>query len=211
MMKIPYATLERIATYLRCVKNLQALGVKIISSSDLAKNTRATPEQVRKDLSYFGKFGKTGEGYNLDKLVKKLERILRTKKEWRVCIIGAGSLGSALARYPGFKESGYNIVALFDNNPSKIGKSRGSAKIFDIKNFKEIIETMKIELAILTVPQSAYEDIKELLENSKIKGIINFIPHTLRLKTRRKIPIVNIDLAQKLYILSYLIKNKWEE
>ena len=210
-MKIPYATLERIATYLRCVKNLQALGVKIISSSDLAKNTRATPEQVRKDLSYFGKFGKTGEGYNLDKLVKKLERILRTKKEWRVCIIGAGSLGSALARYPGFKESGYNIVALFDNNPSKIGKSRGSAKIFDIKNFKEIIETMKIELAILTVPQSAYEDIKELLENSKIKGIINFIPHTLRLKTRRKIPIVNIDLAQKLYILSYLIKNKWEE
>jgi NADH/NAD ratio-sensing transcriptional regulator Rex len=81
----------------------------------------------------------------------------------------------------------------------------------DIKNFKEIIENMKIELAILTVPQSAYEDVKELLENSKIKGIINFIPHTLRLKTRRKIPIVNIDLAQKLYILSYLIKNKWEE
>jgi redox-sensing transcriptional repressor len=210
MMKIPYATLERIATYLRCVKNLQALGVKTISSSDLAKNTRATPEQVRKDLSHFGKFGKTGEGYNLDKLVKKLERILRTKKEWRVCIIGAGSLGSALARYPGFKESGYNIVALFDNDPPKIGKSRGSAKIFDIKNFKEIIETMKIELAILTVPQSAYEDVKELLENSKIKGIINFIPHTLRLKTRRKIPIINVDLAQKLYILSYIIKNKWE-
>ena len=83
MMKIPYATLERIATYLRCVKNLQVLGVKIISSSDLAKNTRATPEQVRKDLSYFGKFGKTSECYNLDKLVKKLERILRTKKSGR--------------------------------------------------------------------------------------------------------------------------------
>jgi redox-sensing transcriptional repressor len=161
-------------------------------------------------LSYFRKFGKTGSEYDVNNLIKKLERILRTKKEWKVCIIGAGSLGSALARYPGFKESGYNIVALFDNDPFKIGKSRSSAKILDIKNFKEIIENMKIELAILTVPQSAYEDVKELLENSKIKGIINFIPHTLRLQTRRKIPIVNIDLAQKLYILSYLIKNKWE-
>jgi redox-sensing transcriptional repressor len=121
------------------------------------------------------------------------------------------SLGEALARYPGFKESGYYISALFDNNSSKIGKMIESVKIFNIKNFKEIIENTKIELAILTVPQSACEDVKELLENSKIKGIINFIPHTLRLKTRRKIPIVNIDLAQKLYILSYLIKNKWEE
>ncbi len=162
-------------------------------------------------MSYFGKFGKTGSEYDVNNLIKKLERILRTKKERKVCIIGAGSLGSALVRYPGFKESGYNIVALFDNDPFKIGKSRSSAKILDIKNFKEIIENMKIELAILTMPQSAYKDIKGLLENSKIKGIINFIPHTLRLKTRRKIPIVNIDLAQKLYILSYLIKNKWEE
>lgn len=161
-------------------------------------------------MSYFRKFGKTGSEYDVNNLIKKLERILRTKKEWKVCIIGAGSLGSALVRYPGFKESGYNIVALFDNDPFKIGKSRSSAKILDIKNFKEIIENMKIELAILTMPQSAYKDIKGLLENSKIKGIINFIPHTLRLQTRRKIPIVNIDLAQKLYILSYLIKNKWE-
>ncbi len=207
-VKIPYATIERIATYLRCMKHLQAQGVKLISSSELAQNTKTTPEQVRKDLSYFGKFGKTGEGYNVDKLAKKLERILRTKKEWKVCIIGAGSLGGALARYPGFKESGYCIVALFDNNPAKIGKKIGSAEIFDIKNFKEITEKTKIELAMLAVPQSSYEDVKEILENSKINGVINFIPHTLRLKTRRKIPVVNVDLAQKLYILSYLIKNK---
>jgi len=211
MMKIPYATLERIATYLRCVKNLQVLGVKIISSSDLAKNTRATPEQVRKDLSYFGKFGKTGSGYDVNNLIKKLERILKKKKEWNVCIIGAGSLGSALARYPGFKESGYNIVALFDNDPSKIGKSRGSAKIFDIKNFKEITENKKIEIAILAVPRGSHEDVEEILKNCKIKGALNFIPYTLKLKTRRKISIINVDLAQKLYILSYLIKNKWEE
>jgi redox-sensing transcriptional repressor len=207
-MKIPYVTIERIATYLRCVKNLQARGVNVISSSELAKNTRATPEQVRKDLSYFGKFGKTGSGYNVNKLSKKLEKILRKRKEWNVCIIGAGSLGSALARYPGFKESGYNIIALFDNSPAKIGQHIGSAEVFDIKNFKEITEKMRIEIAMLAVPRSSYEDTEGILLSSKIKGIINFIPHTLKLKTRRKISIVNVDLAQKLYILSYLINNK---
>jgi len=93
--------------------------------------------------------------------MKKLERILRTKKEWKVCIIGASPLGSTLARYPGFKESWYNIVALFDNDPSKIGKSRGSAKIFDIKNFKEITKNKKIEIAILAVPRSSHEDVEE--------------------------------------------------
>ena len=164
-----------------------------------------------KDLSYFGKFGKTGSRYDVNNLIKKLERILKKKKEWNICIIGAGSLGEALARYPGFKESGYDISALFDNNSSKIGKMIESVKIFDIKNFKEITKNKKIEIAILAVPRSSHEDVEETLKSSKIKGALNFIPYTLRLKTRRKIPIVNIDLAQKLYILSYLIKNKWEE
>jgi redox-sensing transcriptional repressor len=207
-MKIPYATIERIATYLRCVKHLEELGVKVISSSELAQNTKATPEQVRKDLSYFGKFGKTGSGYDVKKLAKKLERILRKRKEWQVCILGAGALGSSLARYPGFGESGYKIAALFDHNPSKIGRKVGTIEIYDIKNFHEIVEKMKIEIAILAVPYDSFKNIEELLTKSKIKGIINFIPYTLRLKTRKKIPIVNVDLAQKLYILSYLINKK---
>ncbi len=210
-MEIPFATVERIANYLRCLRHLQEMGVKRVSSKELADFTKATPEQVRKDLSYFGRFGKTGTGYSVPLLARKLDGILRKRRVWKVCIIGAGSLGTALANYRVFSEIGYEVVALFDEDPGKVGKTAAGKKIYSIDEFKSRVESMGIDIAILTVPERSLEQVEKLIASSKIRGVMNFVPHTINIKTRRKVAILDIDLAKKMYILSYLIKNKKEE
>ena len=206
MNSIPFATIERIAKYLRCMKRLEEMNIKVVSSKELAEHTKTTPEQVRKDLSYFGKFGKTGMGYDVKKLAKKLESILKAQKKWNVCIVGAGALGSALARYPGFKEAGYHIVAMFDNDPEKIGKKINGTEVFDVKRFEEITTKKDVQIAITAVPKESAEEVEEMIAKSKIKGVMNFVPVTLQCKTRRRISVIDVDLAQKLYIMTYLIK-----
>ncbi|MGB9694530.1 MAG: redox-sensing transcriptional repressor Rex [Caldisericaceae bacterium] len=207
---IPFATIERLATYLRCLKHLESRGIETISSKDMAVNTKTTPEQVRKDLSYFGRFGKVGTGYNVARLKRSIERILRNKKSWNMCIVGAGSLGSALARYAGFAESGYNLVAMFDRDPDKIGKKMNGVEIYDVNLLQDVVKEKNVEIMLLTIPNSELQNVEDIIIKSKIKGILNFVPHSLNLKTRRKISVLDVDLAQKLYILSYLMTNKEE-
>jgi len=202
---IPFATIERITKYLRCLKRIKNKKIKLVSSQTLAEHTKVTAEQVRKDLAYFGKFGRTGAGYDIEKLAKKLEKILNPKPSWNVCIIGAGALGHALTNYPDFKKAGFNVITLFDSNPQKIGDKIGTAKIYDVKKFSTITEKKEIEIAIIATPENAKEEIEQILAKSKIKGIINFTPVTLNIKSRRKIPIIDVDLSQKMYILSFLI------
>jgi len=209
-MDIPFATIERLAIYVRCLKHLNEKGVEKVSSLEMATHTHTTPEQVRKDLSYFGKFGKTGEGYNTGKLLKNLEKILKSKRKWNVAIIGAGSLGTALSRYRGFKEVGFDVKALFDIDREKINKKINAIPVYHIDQFPAIVEKEHIEIAILTVPVEAVDEVKEILIKSKIKGILNFVPVTIDLKVRRRIVVLDVDLTQKLYIITYLIKNKWE-
>ncbi|MBP8612779.1 MAG: redox-sensing transcriptional repressor Rex [Candidatus Atribacteria bacterium] len=209
-MDIPYATIERLALYARCLRHLKENGVKNVSSYIISAEVRTTPEQVRKDLSYFGKFGKTGEGYNVDKLLKKIEKILKPKRKVNIAIIGVGALGTALARFKGFKEVGYEVKALFDIDPKKIGKHIDGVAVSHIDKFREIVDKEKIEIVILSVPKEVIKDIEDIIVKSKVKGVLNFVPITLQLKTRRKIFVLDVDLTQKLYIISYLIKNKWE-
>ncbi len=210
-MDIPYATIERLALYARCLRHLKENGVKNVSSYMISAEVRTTPEQVRKDLSYFGKFGKTGEGYNVDKLLKKIEKILKPKRKVNIAIVGVGALGTALARFKGFKEVGYEVKALFDVDPKKIGKQIDGVTVSHIDKFREIVDKEKIEIVILSVPKEVIKDIEDIIVKSKVKGVLNFVPITLQLKTRRKIVVLDVDLTQKLYIISYLIKNKWEE
>ena len=152
-MDIPYATIERLALYARCLRHLKENGVKNVSSYMISAEVRTTPEQVRKDLSYFGKFGKTGEGYNVDSLLKKIEKILKPKRKVNIAIVGVGALGTALARFKGFKEVGYEVKALFDVDPKKIGKQIDGVTVSHIDKFREIVDKEKIEIVILSVPK----------------------------------------------------------
>ena len=131
--KIPEATINRLSIYSRFLELEELNGVVTVSSNEIAKKIGITPAQVRRDLAYFGEFGTRGVGYNVKDLKENIMRILGLHKRWNIALIGAGNLGRALINYKGFSERGFDIVAVFDNNPNKIGKIIRDKKILDIK------------------------------------------------------------------------------
>jgi redox-sensing transcriptional repressor len=115
---IPDIVVGRLPIYLRALSFLAAEGTQVTSSHDLGKRLGISAAQIRKDLSFFGEFGKQGTGYNVGYLQEQISRILKVDHEWPVALIGVGDLGRALARYGGFAHRGFRVVALFDNDPA---------------------------------------------------------------------------------------------
>ncbi|MCA1590697.1 MAG: redox-sensing transcriptional repressor Rex, partial [Acidobacteria bacterium] len=147
--KISQLTTSRLSVYLRCLNDLAGQGEKTISSEALASRYHLNSAQIRKDLANFGELGVRGVGYYIDNLRDHLMSILGLDREHRVCIIGAGRLGTALADYYGFKQSNFIVAALFDTDRSKIGKKAGGVPIFDLKNFSAVVKRYKIEVAVI--------------------------------------------------------------
>ncbi|MCX7705958.1 MAG: redox-sensing transcriptional repressor Rex [bacterium] len=199
--KIPQETIRRLALYLRGVRKLTSQGLSIISSNRITKHLNISPDQFRKDLSYFGSLGKRGVGYRLDMLIPHLEKILGVDRECRIIIVGVGKLGSALLAYPGFLNFNFRIVAAFDNDPAKIGKVIEDIKIEDISRINKIVPEFRVHLAILTVPSDSAQIVAEKLVESGIKGILNFAPVNLNLPDN--ILVLNVDMATELMVLTY--------
>src|SRR5205823_5125694 len=153
--KVPVPTLERLATYLRYLIDLELSNVETISSAEVETETGINAAQFRKDLSYFGEFGKPGVGYNVLELQGRIARILKIDQEQRVLLVGAGNLGSALVGYPGLKEHRFNLVAVFDSNFAKIGRNLWDLEIMDFAKVKEANERLKARMAIIAVPRTA--------------------------------------------------------
>ncbi|MCS6874445.1 MAG: redox-sensing transcriptional repressor Rex [Pyrinomonadaceae bacterium] len=201
--KISELTTSRLSVYLRCLEELSASGVRTISSEELARKFRLNSAQIRKDLAYFGEFGVRGVGYYVDDLREHLRRILGLDKEHKVCIIGAGRLGTALADYNGFKKSNFSVVALFDIDESKIGKSIGNVKIYNFADFHKIVRLEKIEIAVITVPAYAAQQVLDEVVRAGIKAVLNFAPVTLIADASVKVKTV--DLTTSLESLSYFL------
>ena len=176
MNKIPKTVSRRLSLYQRCLKNLILQGKKNISSKELAEKLGFKSSQVRKDLSYFGAFGKRGVGYDTNYLLKMIERILGVNKSWSVVVIGAGNLGHALINYEILKKNGFYIVGIFDIDPKKIGKKIGELTIINMKDFKEFVKKSKVEIAVIAVPPSSAQQVADTIVESGIKGIVNFSP-----------------------------------
>ncbi|MFN3329878.1 MAG: redox-sensing transcriptional repressor Rex, partial [Pyrinomonadaceae bacterium] len=168
--KISELTTNRLSIYLRCLNELSAAGVKTISSEELAKRFHLNSAQIRKDLAYFGEFGVRGVGYYVEDLKNHITKILGLDKEHRVCIIGAGRLGTALADYNGFKKSRFSVVALFDIDQSKIGQRVGNACIYDFKDFQKIVKMEKIDIAVIAVPAFVAQDVLDEIVKAGIKA-----------------------------------------
>src|SRR6187399_3261520 len=146
-------TTNRLSVYLRCLNELDTAGVRTISSQALAEQFNLNAAQIRKDLAYFGEFGVRGIGYYVKELRRHLRQILGLDRGVRVGIIGAGNLGLALADYAGFRDDGFEIVALFDTLKDKVGRrSRGGVLIHDIKDFKKIVKRENVGIAVIAVP-----------------------------------------------------------
>lgn len=197
-------TTNRLSVYLRCLNSLEAVGVNTISSRALAQEFHLNAAQIRKDLANFGEFGVRGVGYYVKDLQQNLRQILGLERKLKVGIFGAGNLGLALADYPGFRQEGFQIVALFDALASKVGqRSRGGVPIFDIADLRKIAEREKIAIAVIAVPAESAQQVVNQVVAAGIKAILNFSPGTLR--APGDVKLKSVDLTVSLESLSFYL------
>lgn len=196
--------IKRLSLYLRNLKKMRKENVELISSAEITQFLNVTPCQFRKDLSYFGGFGKRGVGYNVEKLIIELGNILGTDKEWKIALIGIGKLGSALLSFEGFSEFNIKISSAFDVDAKKIGKFLNGIKVEDIKDLEGIVCKRKIKMAIICTPPEVTQKIVDRLTKISIRGILNFAP--IALKTAKDIFVSNVDMAYELESLIFFLK-----
>ena len=197
-------TTNRLSIYLRCLNELDATGVQTISSQGLAEQFHLNAAQIRKDLAYFGEFGVRGVGYYVKELRRHLRQILGLDRRLRVAIVGAGNLGLALADYPGFRQEGFEIAALFDAANEKIGsESRSGVPIYDIADLKKVTRREGIRIAVVAVPAPSAQHVLNLVVAAGIKAILNFSPGTLEVPSDVKLK--SVDLTVSLENLSFFL------
>ncbi|CAN5707440.1 redox-sensing transcriptional repressor Rex [soil metagenome] len=201
--KISELTTNRLSVYLRCLNELADQGDKTVSSETLAKTFHLNSSQIRKDLANFGEFGVRGVGYYVEELRDNLTKILGLDKTIRVCIIGSGRLGTALADYHGFRRSNFVVAALFDSDPKKIGKKIGGIAISDMKSFPSVIKKDSIEVAVIAVPAERAQKVLDKVTKAGIKAVLNFAP--IPLKVSGDVKLKTVDLTSSLESLSFFL------
>src|SRR4051812_15122169 len=159
MKRIADSTVRRLSAYLRFLEDFEGRGLATVSSEELARRGGTTSAQVRKDLSFFGSFGKRGLGYSVPELATALREILGLGREWKVVIIGAGKIGAALAQYRGFRQRGFRIVAAYDTNPDKIGRTLEGAEVRDMARFERDVAREAPDIAVLAIPSDGAQEV----------------------------------------------------
>ncbi len=176
---IPDIVISRLPIYLRALSRMATDGQEVTSSHELGRRLGISSAQIRKDLSHFGEFGKQGTGYQIKYLLEQLQRILKTDREWKVMLVGAGDLGRALMHYNGFRYRGFQLSAVLDNDPEKIGTELAGTRIQDVARLKEIVEEGQYQLAMLAVPAEHAQGVADQLVKAGIRGILNYAPINL--------------------------------
>lgn len=198
---IPKETVNRLPLYLRCLNRLLLKGHTTISSDELANLVSMSPAKIRKDLSYFGKFGTRGVGYEVKPLIERIRQILNLDKNWNLALVGVGNVGSALLSHPGFNRGCFKIELVFDDDPEIIGKEISGKKIYDSADISSLIEKGSIQIGIIAVPNEKAHDVAKQLVRGGVTGIINFAPVSLDIHNGVK--IYQIDISTELSRLTY--------
>ncbi|PWT81041.1 MAG: redox-sensing transcriptional repressor Rex [Acidobacteria bacterium] len=203
--KISELTTNRLSVYLRCLNALSAAGIKTVSSQALAEQFNLNSAQIRKDLGYFGEFGVRGVGYYVDELRDHITKILGLDIPRRVGIVGAGRLGTALANYQGFGGSNFTVVALFDNDPAKIGQPAGQTGIIieDVGKLARTVKLKQIDVAVIAVPARVAQRVLNQIMAAGIRAVLNFAPASL--SSRLGVKVKTVDLTTSLESLSYFL------
>jgi redox-sensing transcriptional repressor len=201
----PKAVVGRVSLYLRQLEAFQRQGQTTISSSQLGAALSIKNAQVRKDLAFFGQFGYPGIGYRIEELIAALRHILGIDREWPLALVGLGNLGRALLKYRGFRSRGFHIVALFDNDPQKVGEVHEGLSVEPIDALAKTIAARNVSLAILSVPADAAQRVADQMVAGGIQGILNFAP--ISLVVPPTVNVVAVDLSIQLEHLAYKIQN----
>jgi redox-sensing transcriptional repressor len=197
-------TLNRLSFYLRCLRHLQELGLKRVSSQEMAQRYHLSATQIRKDLAQFGEFGIRGVGYDVEALADHLNSLLGLDRKHAMVIVGLGNLGSALARYLGFNYGAFHVVAGVDIDPKKIGRKVGSFIVRPSSELKEVVRESGAEIGVLAVPAEAAQENYDALAEAGVKGVLNFAP--VRVKRRPDVPLKNVDLRINLEELAFFLR-----
>lgn len=205
---IPDVVVRRLPIYARSLNYLSAEGVRSVSSQELGERIGVTAAQIRKDLSYFGEFGKQGIGYNVEYLLGHIRRILGLNDMWSVVLVGAGSLGQAIARYEGFRSRGIDIVGVFDNDPDKIGLDLGNLTVQSDSELPAVLKQQHIRLAIVAVPATRAQDVVHVLVKNGIQGILNYAPIVVQVPDN--VWVRHIDPVALLHSMTYYLAREEE-
>jgi redox-sensing transcriptional repressor len=206
LKRIADSTVRRLSIYLRFLEEFEGRGLATVSSEELARRGGTTSAQVRKDLSFFGSFGKRGLGYSVPELSTALRDILGLGKEWKVVIIGAGKIGAALAQYRGFRQRGFVIMAAYDTNPEKIGRKLEGIEIRDMKRFEDDVAEQKPEIAVLAIPPDEAQSSLDRIARAGIRAVLNFAP--VQLHATGDMTVKTVNMAMELEGLTFALTNK---
>jgi redox-sensing transcriptional repressor len=204
--KIADSTVRRLAIYLRFLEEFEHQGRATVSSEALAQRAGTTSAQVRKDLSFFGSFGKRGLGYDVDALAARLRDILGLGHRYRVMIVGAGRLAGALVQYAGFSARGFHVVAVVDQDRSKVGKPLGEVTVENVTDLEAIVRRERVEIAILVTPADPAQSLVDRLVAIGVTAILNFAP--VQLQVPDGVDVKNVNLAVELETLSYALAHR---
>jgi len=198
---IPDATIARLPVYHRCLLQLQAEDRPTVSSEQLADLAGVNAAKVRKDLSYFGTYGTRGVGYEVDQLLVEIRRELGLTHDWPCVIVGAGNLGSALAKFAGFADRGFSVVSVVAVEEEKVGQHVGDIVVHHQDQLAELVRQHEIIIGIITTPPSAAQEAANRLVEAGVRSILNFAPTVLDLP--RDVLVREVDVAVELQILAF--------
>jgi redox-sensing transcriptional repressor len=203
-LEIPEVVINRLPVYARALAALHDAGETVVSSQALGEQLDVTPAQIRKDLSYFGRFGKQGRGYNVPGLLAKLREILGLDRRWRVIIVGVGRLGQAIVEYGGFEPQGFQIVAAFDSNRELVGKTVGGQVICHTDELDSFLKTERVDIGVVAVPAAVAQEVVNRLVAGGIKAILNYAPTTAHVPGQ--VSIRHIDPVLEMQSMTYYLK-----
>ena len=206
MRKVAESTVRRLSLYLRFLEEFEGQGIETVSSGALASRGSTTSAQVRKDLSFFGSFGKRGLGYPVPELADKLRGILGLGHRYRVGLVGAGKIGSALVQYRGFRQRGFDIVAIYDSDPGKVGRHWNGLTVQHVGQLEADFATRPLDMVVLVTPADGAQSVADRVIALGVKAILNFAP--IQLLHPDDVVVKNVNLALELETLSYALANR---
>lgn len=203
--EIPDVVIRRLPIYARLLDDLSLQGVSTISSTEFALRIGVTAAQIRRDLAYFGRFGKQGKGYDIRSLANEIRRILNLTQSWDVALVGFGYLGQAIARYRGFRESNFRIAAIFDGDPAKVGQVAGPEGVAVLPDDRivDVVRARAIRIGIIAAPAAVAQQIADRLIDGQVTAILNYAPVVLQAPPR--ICVRDIDPISILQSMTYYL------
>jgi redox-sensing transcriptional repressor len=204
-MEIPPVVIDRLPLYTRALSTLEAEAREVVSSQELGTRLGVTPAQIRKDLSYFGRFGKQGRGYNVRKLLDELQRILGLDRQWRMALVGVGKLGRAILGYEGFAPQGFRIVQAFDTDPKRVGEQLNGLTVKSADDLESALSANPVDVGIVAVPAEIAQSVINTLVKCGVRAILNYAP--IAAQVPRGVHLKRIEPVLALQSMTYYLKN----